>query len=89
MTTLLGLLIVLLALYLAFKLLESVLKVLGWVLILAVGYWLAAPSLGWPPLPELIELAWLDVTQYLPEQWLTALWDLFRTETGSHLIHHI
>jgi len=78
MSTLLGLLIALLALYLAFKLLESVLKVLGWVLILAASYWLAAPSLGWPPLPELIQLAWLDIEQYMPEQWLGALPDLLR-----------
>jgi len=75
MTTLLGLLVLLLALYLAFKLLESVLKVLGWALILAAAYWLAAPTLGWPPLPELIELAWLDIEQYVPGQWLAAWWE--------------
>jgi len=78
MTTLLGIVILLLALYLAFKLLESVLKVLGWVLILAATYWLAAPSLGWPPLPELIQLAWLDIEQYIPEQWLASLRELLR-----------
>jgi len=78
MTTLLGLLILLLALYLAFKLLESVLKVLGGALILAAAYWLAAPSLGWPPLPELIEQAWRDIEQFAPGEWLASLWDLLR-----------
>jgi len=79
MTTLIAAVFVLLALYLAFKLLESVLKVIMWALVLIAGYWLAAPSMGWPPLPELIELAWLDIGRFAPGEWLDRLWDLLRT----------
>jgi len=78
MTTLIGAAAVLLALYLAFKLLESVLKVIMWALVLVAGYWLAAPSLGWPPLADLIHLAWLDIGRFAPGEWLDSLWDLLR-----------
>jgi len=78
MTTLIGVAVALLVLYLAFKLLESALKVLMWVLLLVAGYWLAAPSLGWPPLPELVDLVWWDIEQIVPGQWLAELWDLLR-----------
>jgi len=78
MTTLIGILVLLLALYLAFKLLESVLKVIMWALVLVAGYWLAAPSLGWPPLADLIDLAWRDIGRFAPGEWLDSLRDLLR-----------
>jgi len=78
MTTLIGILALLLALYLALKVLESALKVIMWTLVLVAGYWLAAPMLGWPPLPDLIHLAWLDVERFTPGEWLASLWELLR-----------
>jgi len=78
MGTLLGVLVLLLALYLAFRVVEAALKVVLWAVVLVAGYWLAAPSLGWPPLPELIEQAWLDIEQFAPGEWLASLWDLLR-----------
>jgi len=80
MTTLIGAAVVMLALFLAFKLLESVLKVIMWALVLVAGYWLAAPSLGWPPLAELIHLVWLDIERFAP--WLLPLWSLLRSMPG-------
>jgi len=78
MTTLICAVVVLLALYLAFKLLESLLKVIMWALVLVAGYWLAAPSLGWPPLADLIALALQDIGRFAPDEWLAPLWDLLR-----------
>jgi len=73
MTAILGLLVLLLALYLAFKVLESALKVMGWLLVLVIGYWLAAPTLDWLPLPELLHLAWLDIGEFALDEWTNAL----------------
>jgi len=78
MTTLICAAVVLLALYLAFKLLESLLKVVMWALVLVAGYWLVAPSMGWPPLPDLLHLAWLDIERFAPGEWLDSLRDLLR-----------
>jgi len=78
MTTLICAAVVLLALYLAFKLLESLLKVVMWTLVLVAGYWLAAPSLGWPPLADIIQLAWLDIQRWVPDEWLAPLWELLQ-----------
>jgi len=78
MGTLLGVLVLLLALYLAFRVVEAALKVVLWTVVLVAGYWLVAPSLGWPPLPELIEQAWQDIEQFAPGEWLASLWDLLR-----------
>jgi len=78
MTTLIAVAFALLALYLAFKLLESALKVIMWALVLVIGYWALAPSMGWPPLPDLIQQAWLDIEQSAPGQWLDSLRGLLR-----------
>jgi len=78
MTSLIGILTLLLALYLAFKLLESALKVMMWTLVLVAGYWLAAPSLGWPPLADLIDLALQDIGRFAPGEWLDSLRGLLR-----------
>jgi len=78
MTTLIAVAFALLALYLAFKLLESALKVIMWALVLVLGYWAVAPSMGWPPLFDLIHQAWLDIEQSAPGQWLDSLRDLLR-----------
>jgi len=78
MTTLITIAIALVALYLAFKLLESLLKVLIGVLVLAAIYWAAAPSMGWPPLPDLVQTAWFDLQRLIPGEWLAPLWDLLK-----------
>jgi len=78
MSTLIAVAFALLALYLAFKLLESALKVIMWALVLVIGYWAAAPSMGWPPLVDLIDQAWLDIERFAPGQWLDSLLDLLR-----------
>ena len=46
-----GLAIVLLALYLAFKVAGVLLKLLLWAVVLAGAYWLLAPLLGLPGWP--------------------------------------
>jgi hypothetical protein len=49
----LGLLVLALALYLAFKVASALLKLVLFVVALAVGYWFAAPALGLPSVSEL------------------------------------
>ena len=50
----LGAVLVLVGLYLAFKLVGAVLKALMWLLVLVGGYWFLAPHMGWPPLSEVV-----------------------------------
>jgi hypothetical protein len=45
-----GIAILLLALYLAFKVAGVLLKLLLWAVVLAAAYWLLASLLGWPTL---------------------------------------
>lgn len=49
----LGLLVLALALYLAFKVASALLKIVLFVVALAVGYWFAAPALGLPSVSDL------------------------------------
>lgn len=49
----LGLLLLALALYLAFKVASALLKLVLFVVALAVGYWFAAPALGLPSVSDL------------------------------------
>lgn len=50
----LGLLVLPLALYLAFKVAGVALKLLMGALVLVAGYWFAAPLLGWPSVSDLV-----------------------------------
>lgn len=50
----LGIVLVVLGLYLAFKLVGAALKLLMWVLVLLGAYWFLAPRMGWPTLSELV-----------------------------------
>jgi hypothetical protein len=47
-------LLVLVGLYLAFKLVGVVFKLLMWVLVLVGAYWFLAPHLGWPSLSDVV-----------------------------------
>lgn len=49
----LGLLVLAVALFLAFKVAGVVLKLLMWALVLVGAYWFAAPLLGWPSVSDL------------------------------------
>ncbi|WP_147651301.1 DUF4175 domain-containing protein [Vulcaniibacterium gelatinicum] len=42
--------LVVLGLYLAFKVVGFLLRLLLWGVVLGGGYWLLAPYFGWPPL---------------------------------------
>lgn len=44
----LGIVLVIVGVYLAFKVAGFVLKLVMWVLVLIGVYWLLAPHLGWP-----------------------------------------
>lgn len=46
----LGIVLVVVGLYLAFKVAGLMMKLLMWALVAAGLYWLLAPSLGWPSL---------------------------------------
>ena len=46
----LGIVLVLVGLYLAFKVAGLMMKLLMWALVATGLYWLLAPSLGWPSL---------------------------------------
>ena len=50
----LGLVLVVLGAYLAYKVAGALLKILMFVLLLAGAYWFAAPRLGWPSVSELV-----------------------------------
>ena len=60
--TWLGIVVVIIGLYLAFKLVGVVLKLAMWVLVLVAAYWLLAPYLGWPPLDEVIYVLGPDLS---------------------------
>lgn len=47
-------LLVLVGLYLAFKLVGVVFKLLMWLLVLVGAYWFLAPHLGWPSLSDVV-----------------------------------
>ena len=49
----LGLVLLLLGAYLAYKLVGALLKILMFVLALVGAYWFLAPHLGWPTVSEL------------------------------------
>lgn len=49
----LGLAILVLALYLAFKVASALLKLVLFVVMLVAAYWFAAPMLGWPSVSDL------------------------------------
>ena len=49
-----GLLLVVLGAYLAFKLLGAALRLLMWLVVLAGAYWFLAPMLGWPTVSDLV-----------------------------------
>ena len=49
-----ALVLVVLGLYLAFKLIGAALRLLMWLVVLAGAYWFAAPMLGWPTLSDVV-----------------------------------
>jgi|SRR5690606_10509243 len=49
-----GLLLVILGAYLAFKLLGAALRLLMWLVVLVGAYWFLAPMLGWPTVSDLV-----------------------------------
>ena len=49
-----GLVLVVLGAYLAFKLLGVVLRLLMWLVVLLGAYWFLAPMLGWPTVSDLV-----------------------------------
>lgn len=49
-----GLLVVVLGAYLAFRLLGAALRLLMWLMVLVGAYWFLAPALGWPTLSDLV-----------------------------------
>lgn len=50
----LGFFVLILCLYLAFKLVSLALKLAMWLLVLVGAYWLVAPLMGWPELEEVV-----------------------------------
>ncbi|WP_242107935.1 hypothetical protein [Luteimonas aquatica] len=48
-----GVLVLIVGLYLAFKVVSFLLKVAMWGVVIAAAYWVVAPLVGWPPLMEL------------------------------------
>lgn len=50
----LGLVVLVLALYLAFKVASALLKIVLFVVMLVAAYWFAASMLGWPSVSDLI-----------------------------------
>ena len=50
----LGLLVVIVGVYLAFKLAGAALQTVLWLVILVAGYVFVAPMLDWPPLDALV-----------------------------------
>ncbi|MGY0632852.1 hypothetical protein [Luteimonas sp. A478] len=49
-----GLVLVVLGVYLAFKLIGAALRLLMWLVVLVGAYWFTAPLLGWPTLSDLV-----------------------------------
>lgn len=49
-----ALVLVALGLYLAFKLIGVVFKLLMWLVVLVGAYWFVAPALGWPTVSDLV-----------------------------------
>ncbi len=51
-----GILLVIVGLYLAFKLVGVVLKLAMWVLVVVGAYWALAPLLDWPTIAEVVNV---------------------------------
>src|SRR5690554_3187793 len=49
-----ALVLVVLGLYLAFKLIGAALKLVMWLVVLVGAYWFVAPALGWPTVSDLV-----------------------------------
>jgi hypothetical protein len=52
----LGIVVVIIGLYLAFKVVSMVLKIALWLLVIAAGYWCLSSFFGWPPLTEVVQV---------------------------------
>ncbi|WP_187775608.1 hypothetical protein [Luteimonas suaedae] len=52
----LGIVVIVLGLYLAFKLVGFALKLAMWLLVIVGAYWFLAPLFGWPELAEVIHV---------------------------------
>lgn len=61
----LGIVVIILGLYLAFKLVGVVLKLAMWALVVVGAYWFLAPLLGWPELAELVYVLGPDTDRVL------------------------
>ena len=57
--TWIGIAVILIGLYIAFKLVGVVFKILAWSVIIITAYWLVAPHLGWPTPWEIIDTLFL------------------------------
>lgn len=64
-TTVAIILIVLVLLFLTFKMFRFVFKLLLWAIVLAAGYWVVAPMVGWTPLPEVLRSRGLPVPAFM------------------------
>lgn len=49
-----ALVLIVLGLFLAFKLIGAALKLLMWLVVLAGAYWFVAPMMGWPTLSDVV-----------------------------------
>jgi hypothetical protein len=56
--TWLGMLAIIAGSYLALKVAGFMLKLVLWAVIVVAGYWWLAPSFGWPPLAEVVQILW-------------------------------
>ncbi len=50
----LGLVVVVVGIYLAFKVAGTMFQLVLWSVVLLAGYWFSAPVLGWPTLEQLL-----------------------------------
>ncbi|HIY70760.1 MAG TPA: hypothetical protein H9827_04780 [Candidatus Luteimonas excrementigallinarum] len=66
-----GLVLVALGLYLAFKLIGAALRLLMWALVLVGAYWFTAPLLGWPTVSDLVYVFGPDLGGQRIEEVLT------------------
>ena len=52
----LGIVVIIVGLYLAFKVVGMALKVALWIVLVIAAYWLLAPFFGWPPPLEVVHV---------------------------------
>ncbi len=52
----LGIMAVIVGLYLAFKVVGVLLKIVLWIVVVVGAYWVLAPFFGWPALAELVHV---------------------------------